>query len=504
MSDELMELPEGWAWANTSEVCASVRDGTHDTPKYFDEGIPLVTSKNLRNDRIDFSTARNISLEDHQQISIRSGVEDGDILFAMIGTIGNPVVVNEDREFSIKNIGLFKKNEQIINSNYLKFWLSSHSFQKILDDQALIKGTTQKFIPLANLRIFPVTLPPLNEQKRIVAKIEELRERSQKARSHLSAIPNLCDKFRQSVLAAAFRGDLTADWREQNPDVEPASVLLERIRRDGQQRSIRKKTNLGELDLSTLPEIPETWKWEQLIKISGLLGGVTKGRKFNGQVTVQVPYLRVANVQDGFLDLEEIKEIEVLPEDINKYRLEHGDILFTEGGDRDKLGRGTVWRNEIAGCIHQNHVYRSRLYSSEMLPEYVSLAAKSKYAKDYFFHNASQTVNLASINMTTLGKLPLPIPPTDEQKEICSIVYKLFEIAEIIKTNHSKLFHQLDQLDRSILAKAFRGELVEQDPNDEPASVLLERIRAEREQQAQGKAKKPGKKGQRTIKTDPP
>lgn len=107
--ESLFELPKNWNWTNTSEVCSSVRDGTHDTPKYIEEGIPLVTSKHLKNDTIDFSTTRCISLEEHKQISIRSGVDKGDILFAMIGTIGNPVVVEELRDFSIKNVGLFKK-----------------------------------------------------------------------------------------------------------------------------------------------------------------------------------------------------------------------------------------------------------------------------------------------------------------------------------------------------------------------------------------------------------
>ena len=182
------------------------------------------------------------------------------------------------------------------------------------------------------------------------------------------------------------------------------------------------------------------------------------------------------------MDLEEIKEIEVLPEDIDKYRLDYGDILFTEGGDRDKLGRGTIWRNEIEGCIHQNHVYRARLYSSEILPEYISLATKTEYSKDYFFNNASQTVNLASINMTTLGKLPIAIPPIAEQKAICDKVNKAFKILDSLRSSYQLTIEEINQLDRSILAKAFRGELVPQDPNDEPAAVLLDRIRAEREQ----------------------
>ncbi|MEM9008986.1 MAG: type I restriction endonuclease subunit S, partial [Cyanobacteria bacterium P01_F01_bin.86] len=140
----------------------------------------------------------------------------------------------------------------------------------------------------------------------------------------------------------------------------------------------------------------------------------------------------------------------------------------------------------------QNHVYRARLNGVGILPEYISLAAKTEYSKDYFFRNASQTVNLASINMTTLGKLPLPIPSTLEQKEICKKVRKAFVAIENLHQLYHSNVNELSQLDQSILAKAFRAQLVPQDPNDEPASVLLDRIRAEREKGkgAKGKGKR--------------
>lgn len=200
-------------------------------------------------------------------------------------------------------------------------------------------------------------------------------------------------------------------------------------------------------------------------------------RKFKNRKTVMLPYLRVANVQDGFLDLSEIKEIETLPEDIEKYKLEDGDILFTEGGDRDKLGRGTVWRNHIKGCIHQNYIFRARPYHYSILSDYISLATKSDYARSYFFSNASQTVNLASINLTTLGNVPIAIPPLPEQHEIVCRVEALFKKADEIEVRYKKAKAFVDKLTQSILAKAFLGELVPQHPNDEPASVLLERIR---------------------------
>jgi type I restriction enzyme S subunit len=193
-----------------------------------------------------------------------------------------------------------------------------------------------------------------------------------------------------------------------------------------------------------------------------------------------LPYLRVANVQDGYLNLSEIKQIEVLPGDETKYGLESGDVLFTEGGDRDKLGRGAVWHDEIPKCIHQNHIFRARLFTLQVTPEYISLVTKSEFSRHYFFDNASQTVNLASINLTTLSALPMPIPPVEEQNEIVHRLEALFKLADQIEARLTKAKNNVDQLTQSVLAKAFRGELVAQDPNDEPASVLLERIKAER------------------------
>jgi type I restriction enzyme S subunit len=139
-----------------------------------------------------------------------------------------------------------------------------------------------------------------------------------------------------------------------------------------------------------------------------------------------------------------------------------------------------VWTGEIPDCIHQNHIFRARLFAEQNIPEYISFASKSESSRNYFYENASQTVNLASINLTTLSALPLPIPPVAEQKEIVRRIEALFEFVNQIETRYQKAKAHVDKLTQSILAKAFRGELVLQDPNDEPAGVLLERIRRER------------------------
>lgn len=169
--DEIpFEIPSSWKWVRLSEVM-DVRDGTHDSPKYIETGIPLVTSKNISGGGLDFSNVKYISREDADKINERSNVDTGDILFAMIGSIGNPVIVNKDREFCVKNVALFKnydKSKMCIEYVYWFLYREQYIMKKVAS------GGVQSFISLKVFRNYLFPLPPLEEQKRIVAKIEEL------------------------------------------------------------------------------------------------------------------------------------------------------------------------------------------------------------------------------------------------------------------------------------------------------------------------------------------
>ena len=170
IDDELpFEIPKNWCWARMGS-CLDVRDGTHDTPKYVLEGIPLVTSKNLCNGKIDFSTAKFISREDHLAISLRSKVDAGDIMYAMIGSIGNPVLYNGNAEFSIKNMALFKKIANGLDMEYV-YWflyLSQETMKKFAS------GGVQGFVSLGYLRNYWIPVPPIQEQHRIVTAIKQI------------------------------------------------------------------------------------------------------------------------------------------------------------------------------------------------------------------------------------------------------------------------------------------------------------------------------------------
>ena len=354
-------------------------------------------------------------------------------------------------------------------------------------------------------------MPPLPEQRRIVAEIEKQFTRLDASVAALKRVQANLKRYRASLLKAACEGKLVPTEAElalsEGRDYEPADQLLERILSERRARWESQEQRRGKYkepvapDTSDLPELPEGWVWSTLAQISHLKGGVTKGQRPRDQVLREVPYLRVANVQRGFLDLSEVKCISVPVETIEKLRLMNGDVLFTEGGDRDKLGRGWIWRNEVPDCIHQNHVFRSRLYLNEIVPEFVSWWGNS-FGQDFFNRYGKQTTNLASINLTLLSTFPVPLPPVAEQHRILAEVERRLSVAQKVEVSVEANLTRAERLRQSILKQAFSGKLVPQDPSDEPASALLERIRAERAA-ALAAAKPKGRARRRRVGSSP-
>jgi len=166
---------------------------------------------------------------------------------------------------------------------------------------------------------------------------------------------------------------------------------------------------------------PVAWKKTALDHVAEVQTGIAKGKPING-AAVTVPYLRVANVQDGHVDLSVMKEISLKPSEVDRYSLRKGDVLFTEGGDFDKLGRGTVWNGEIEPCLHQNHVFAVRPKPDRLLPEFLAFQAASQYGRRYFQLSSKQSTNLASINSTQLKQFPVLLPPIPEQRKIAEIL----------------------------------------------------------------------------------
>jgi len=224
-----------------------------------------------------------------------------------------------------------------------------------------------------------------------------------------------------------------------------------RLRREAEKKASELIPALF-LDMFGDPETnPKGWPEQRLGDIAAVVSGVTKGRKFGDKPTVEVPYLRVANVQAGHVDLSVVKTIEVLPQDVQQLALQSGDVVLTEGGDFDKLGRGALWEHDIPNCIHQNHVFRVRLDKSIALPEFFVTYLQAGKAREYFIRCAKKTTNLASINMTQLRNLPVVLPALQAQQSFVN----RFRDVRSIQSQQSTATGKAQATFDALLAQAF-------------------------------------------------
>lgn len=198
--------------------------------------------------------------------------------------------------------------------------------------------------------------------------------------------------------------------------------------------------------------IPKEWAVRNLGSMAKIVSGVTLGSKESASGGLDVPYLRVANVQDGYLDLTEIKTVRISRKELEQLRLQVGDVLMNEGGDFDKLGRGAVWSGEIEDCVHQNHVFRVRTDSSSLLPYFLAFYSESSFGKKYFLISSKQSTNLASINSTQLNAYPIALPSREEQQAIIKRISAVNGRIEQMKTEAGKLRNQKSGLMHDLLS----------------------------------------------------
>ena len=195
----------------------------------------------------------------------------------------------------------------------------------------------------------------------------------------------------------------------------------------------------------------KAWPRLSLSNVAEVISGVAKGRKLAPEEAVELPYMRVANVKDGHLDLAEVKTIEIKRSEVDKLLIRPGDLLMTEGGDPDKLGRAALWNGEIDACVHQNHIFKVRSDRARLSPSYLRSLVGSAYGKAYFLSVAKKTTGIASINKTQLSAFPVLLPPLPLQQT--------FELR--VQTAESILRQQVDALDKArstfgaLLARSF-------------------------------------------------
>lgn len=308
-------------------------------------------------------------------------------------------------------------------------------------------------------------LPPLNEQKRIVSKLDVIIPRIEAVKQRLEKVPNILKLFRQSVLTAAVTGKLTEKWREEHPEMRNTEVLSDKsIKLINKSKYIKEWGNF---------EVPYTWLCAYLGEIADLrLGKMLDGSKNKGE---KIKYLRNVNVRWFKFDLSDLKEIKITKTEKEILSIKNGDIFICEGGEP---GRAAVWKNGENSMTFQKALHRVRFripFESDFLVYNLKVDAYTQKLNRLFTGST-----IKHLTGRSLALYPITFPPIEEQKEIVKQVEKLFAWADKVEAHYQKAKEQVDKLTQSVLAKAFRGELVPQDPNDEPAEKLLERILKEK------------------------
>ena len=398
-----------------------VRDGTHDSPKYISSGIPLVTSKNLSNGTIDFSNIKFISEDIANKINLRSNVDDGDILFAMIGTIGNPVLVKKERNFCIKNVALFKNFSQTLFTQYV-YWFLCY-VQYYLRKQA--SGGVQSFVSLNMLRNTLIPLPPLEEQKRIVAKIEELLSYVDKYQEYYDELESLKSKFpgqlRKSILQYAIEGKLV----EQRPEEGTGQELFNQIQEEKQnlitQGKIKKEKALASISDEEIPfDIPNTWKWCRLAELGECITGATPSKSNPHFYGGNIPFIGPGEIvnesiclSEKFLSAEGVKHARLVKQ--------NSVLQVCIGGS---IGKAAINKVDLT-CNQQINVITPFIVSEK----YVFYSITSPYFLKLIKENSTGTAT-PIINKQTWGNIFIPIPPLEEQKRIVAKVEELFALCD--------------------------------------------------------------------------
>ena len=498
--DNLLELPDGWIWTNFDQIAENNKHALKAGPFgsalkkefYVSEGYKIYGQEQvIRGDPF----YGDYYIDEERYEALKScAVKPGDILISLVGTIGKVLVLPSGIEPGIINPRLVKLSleKKLINTDYIKAYLESSVVRNYLS--RLSHGGTMDILNLTILKALPITLPPLNEQHRIVAKIEALKARSARVKESLSTIPALLDQFRQSVLAAAFRGDLTAEWRSQNSNVEPAYQIVDNIfsKRKSKATTTAQIQKLHEIysyeEESSL--LPDTWKYVTLEKLCDSFQYGTSTKSIGlGKVAV----LRMGNLQNGEIKWDDLVYTSD-DNEIEKYKLKPGDVLFNRTNSPELVGKTSIYRGEYP-AIYAGYLIKINNYI-ELDSEYLNYCLNTTYAKNYCWRVKTDGVSQSNINAQKLGKFEIPLCSIDEQKEIVRRVKALLHTSKIISQQYQQTKDDINQLDQSILSQAFSGNLVPQDPNDEPASVLLQHIRTQREKTLTPKTK-------RTKKTNP-
>jgi len=485
------ELPEGW-------VCAEIGDVTERAEKIDPRNTPdriirYIDISSIDNKRFRIAGPSIVKLSEAPSRA-RQLIREGDTLFSLVRPyLKNIAFVDASLDGEIASTGFcVLRSNGALDPKFLFYRAISQDFVNSLSEGQY--GVSYPAVNEQQVRAQLIAVAPLNEQRRIVEKIEALFAELDKGEESLRQVQKLLARYRQSVLKAAVTGELTADWRARHAgNLEHGRDLLARIlkaRRENWQGRGKYKEPV-EPDTSSLPELPEGWVWATVGQIADVIGGLTKNSK-RVSMPLRRPMLRVANVYQNRLDLSDIHETGLTESELERALLKPLDLLVVEGnGSKDQIGRMALWRGEIPGAVHQNHLIKVRLIEKGMV-EFLLWWFQSPDGRQMIEMVASSSSGLHTLSISKIESFAVPLPSLDEAQEITSQVREALLRIEQLNIYTEAELRRSAALRRSILKDAFVGRLVPQDPTEEPATELIARIRAQR-------SAEPHKSGRRKL-----
>lgn len=467
-------IPKGWSSGKLNEIVYSIKTGVNEyegEKEYYSTG-----------------SIRRSTLKSEGTFSFLSRpsranriAELFDVFQARMKETDKGLIITEELVGQLFSTGFLQLRPYLDTyfSRLLFYFVKSHDFLHQRD--ALATGSTQEALTDTNSKELIFPFPPINEQKRIAAKLDQIMPKIDGLKDRLGLIPQIIKRFRQSVLTATVTGKLTENWRDENPDVKNAEVLFSHIQAKKDKLSKYKKIlkfkDMNSVDESDMDfEIPKTWKWCRLEEITMSISTGPFGSMLHQSdyITGGVPVINPMNIiGELIIPTDNVTVSLETKARLVKYELKKGNIVLARRGDLSKCG--IVTDNE-EGWLGGTGSF------------FLEVGIESKYFCLFYSSNFCQsTLNkdavgstMQNLNQKVLSNIHFPLPPLEEQREIVRQVNKLFAFADKLEAHYKKAKEKLDKLPQSVLAKAFRGELVPQDPNDEPVEILLERIKREK------------------------
>ena len=487
MTEMVIEiLPDGWTPTTLGDSCLVIQGQSPPGATYNTNGVGLPFLQGKAEFGATFpeavkwcSAPSKIAEPDDVLISIRAPVGPTNLCAAQ-SCIGRGLAAI--------------RTERGIPSKYILYAMRATEEEL----RAKSTGTTFEAIRGNDLRSHPLPLPPLPEQRRIVAEIEKHFTRLDASIDALKRVQANLKRYRASVLKSACEGKLVPTEaelaRSEGRDYEPADRLLERIlseRRaqwESQEKRRGKYKEPTPPDTTDLPDLPEGWVWATVGQLSSRIQyGTSAKAKADSSGH---PVLRMGNIQDGNLDLTDLKYLPREHPETQKTLLTPGDLLFNRTNSAELVGKSAVYKTSHPTASFASYLIRV-IFLDRLFPDYVCTYINSQHGRAYISQVKSQQVGQANVNGTKLAAMPIPLPPSAEQRRIVAEVERRLSVIQQAEAAVEASMIRAERLRQSILKQAFSGKLVPQDPSDEPASVLLERIRAERAAAAAKSQRKP-------------